>query len=210
MNTTKFCRACRASVPSMTVVESCQSLEVKGLDLVVDGLRNWECSECGAQVETPDQMDYNAELIKAAYQKVRCGNKDQRGLLRGSSIREIRNRLGLTQKQAAAVFGGGPTAFAKYEAEDVIQSAAMDKLLRVASAVPEAAAWLAQQARVSITSTRPEVDLWRSLITAHLASKPVRVAKVFSADESTKIGRFNMGETVAPSPCNDKDFAHVA
>lgn len=36
------------------------------------------------------------------------------------------------------MFGGGPVAFSKYESDDVMQSDAMDKLLRLAAEVPAA------------------------------------------------------------------------
>ena len=39
----------------------------------------------------------------------------------------------LTQEEAAKVFGGGVNAFSKYERGEVTQSAAMDKLIRVAA-----------------------------------------------------------------------------
>lgn len=60
------------------------------------------------------------------------------GLLTGEEIRKIRSFLGITQNEAATIFGGGTVAFSKYENNDVIQSVSMDKLLRVASEVPEA------------------------------------------------------------------------
>lgn len=68
------------------------------------------------------------------------------GLLTGAQIRTLRESLGLTQAQAARIFGGGPVAFSKYEHDDVTQSDAMDKLLRVANAVPEALAHLERAA----------------------------------------------------------------
>jgi len=39
--------------------------------------------------------------------------------------------LGLTQHAASSIFGGGLNAFSKYERGEVIQSKAMDKLIRV-------------------------------------------------------------------------------
>jgi HTH-type transcriptional regulator/antitoxin MqsA len=43
------------------------------------------------------------------------------------------------------LFGGDPVAFSKYEADDVTQSDAMDKLLRVVSFVPAVFAYLTEQ-----------------------------------------------------------------
>lgn len=54
-------------------------------------------------------------------------------LLSGSEILGLRKRYGLSQQQAAQLFGGGPVAFSKYENDDVAHSEAMDKLLRLVS-----------------------------------------------------------------------------
>ena len=53
------------------------------------------------------------------------------GLLTGIEIVALRKQYGLTQDQAAKLFGGGPVAFSKYENDDVSQSEAMDSLLRL-------------------------------------------------------------------------------
>ena len=53
------------------------------------------------------------------------------GLLTGTEIVALRKQYGLTQDQAAKLFGGGPVAFSKYENDDVSQSEAMDSLLRL-------------------------------------------------------------------------------
>ena len=53
------------------------------------------------------------------------------GLLTGAANLALRKRYGLTQPQAARLFGGGPVAFSKYENDDVAHSEAMDKLLRL-------------------------------------------------------------------------------
>lgn len=62
------------------------------------------------------------------------------GLLTGSEILALRKRYGMTQDQAARLFGGGPVAFSKYENDDVAQSESMDSLLRLVRR-SEAAFW---------------------------------------------------------------------
>lgn len=57
-------------------------------------------------------------------------------------------KLGLIQVDTTSLFGGGPVAFSKYEADDVTQSDAMDKLLRVVSFVPAAFAYLTEQSAI--------------------------------------------------------------
>lgn len=46
--------------------------------------------------------------------------------------------MGINKSEAARIFGGGPVAFSKYEADDLAQSGVMDRFLRLAAAVPEA------------------------------------------------------------------------
>lgn len=89
------------------------------------------CDECGSE-------QAGAEELRANKRAMIAFKKQVDGLLTGRQVREIRDHLGLTQAEAAKAFGGGPVAFSKYEADDVMQSEAMDKLLRLAAKVPEA------------------------------------------------------------------------
>jgi HTH-type transcriptional regulator / antitoxin MqsA len=52
-------------------------------------------------------------------------------------IRAIREACGLSQQDAAGVFGGGPKAFEKYEAGEVAPSSSMTRLLLLAARRPE-------------------------------------------------------------------------
>src|SRR5699024_9109270 len=60
----------------------------------------------------------------------------------------VRKQFDLTQQGAALLFGGGTNAFSKYERGDVIQSVAMDRLLRLTSRLPFTLPMLAQFAGV--------------------------------------------------------------
>lgn len=53
------------------------------------------------------------------------------GLLEPADVRRIRRKLKLSQRDASARLGGGPAAFQKYEAGDVLVSQAMSNLLRL-------------------------------------------------------------------------------
>jgi HTH-type transcriptional regulator/antitoxin MqsA len=64
------------------------------------------------------------------------------GLLEPEDIRRIRRNLGLSQREAGAVIGGGPNAFQKYEAGDVVVSHAISSALRILDAYPDALAIL--------------------------------------------------------------------
>lgn len=123
-----------------------RDMQHKGIALLVEGLQYSYCPSCEAEITAPAQMDHNALLIRTAYQQERARVKAEQHMLTGEQIRAIREKLAITQKQAAKIFGGGPTAFSKYETEDIVQNTSMDKLLRLANAMPSAFAWLANRA----------------------------------------------------------------
>jgi transcriptional regulator with XRE-family HTH domain len=52
-------------------------------------------------------------------------------------IRAIREVCGLSQREAARVFGGGPKAFEKYESGEVATSSSMTRLLLLAARRPD-------------------------------------------------------------------------
>lgn len=97
------------------------------------------CDACGAEQALPVQTRNNKRIMNAF-------KKEVDGLLPGQAVAELREKFKISQTQAAKIFGGGPVAFAKYESNDVIQSNAMDKLLRVALNVQGAFQYLAELA----------------------------------------------------------------
>jgi HTH-type transcriptional regulator/antitoxin MqsA len=103
------------------------------------------CKQCGNEVIFADQIKRNDCVLRDAWRKID-------GLLTASEIVELRNKLGLTQQEAAKIFGGGINAFSKYERSEVIQSVAMDKLMRLALNIPDVLIWLKQQSGLSIAS----------------------------------------------------------
>lgn len=104
-------------------------LDHGGSSIRVSDLECHVCDHCGADPVYPDQIRRNERRIADA-RRVRDG------LLTGNKIRAAREALGMTQAQAAQLFGGGANAFSKYERGDVIQSVAMDRLIRVVMALP--------------------------------------------------------------------------
>jgi len=99
--------------------------------LTVSELECHRCSCCDADPVFAEQIRRNQARVADA-------KRAHDGMLTGAEIRALRERLGLSQQQAAVVFGGGANAFSKYERGDVIQSAAMDRLLQLAAAIPAA------------------------------------------------------------------------
>lgn len=122
-----------------------RSYDVDGFPYVVQGLRHSLCDHCGEYITTPEQSRYNKRVIIAARDQA-VAERDRLQRLTPDEILSIRKRLQLTQVQAARVFGGGPNAFGKYENAEVAPSDGMEKLLRLADKVPEAAVWLLRRA----------------------------------------------------------------
>lgn len=123
MSLQTICAVCEEGV--LETRKTTRQVDGQGLSLMVEGLRHQVCPICGVEQFGPDELRHNKQLVMAA-------RKRAKGLLTGAQVREIRSSLGLTQAQAAEVFGGGRNAFSKYENDVVEQSDAMDKLLRVA------------------------------------------------------------------------------
>ena len=88
------------------------------------------CNACGRDFVPPELIRKNDEALRAA-------KRAYDGLLAPEEIHEARRALGLTQEEAAEVFGGGANAFSKYERGEVSQSAAMDRLIRLCVNHPE-------------------------------------------------------------------------
>jgi putative zinc finger/helix-turn-helix YgiT family protein len=94
-----------------------------------------ECDSCGSDQASTTQARSNKRAVTAFKKRVD-------GLLEGHEIARLRTAMHLTQAKAAEIFGGGPVAFSKYENDDVVQSEAMDTLIRLAASVPAARNWL--------------------------------------------------------------------
>jgi len=135
---TVYCPNCDAE-NSLSPFTYNREIEYAGHKIVVAGLEACLCRVCGGDPVLEDQARRNhARYVDA--------KRHADGLLTGEQIAAIRRNLGLTQSDAAVLFGGGRNAFSKYERGEVTQSVAMDRLMRLVSELPEAEAWLRAQA----------------------------------------------------------------
>ena len=103
------------------------------------------CDSCGTLLQTP-------QIIRTNVRNKQRSKNAHDGLLLGEEILAFRVTYGLTQKQAAEIFGGGPTAFAKYEADEIAHNVSMDRLLRLCLAEPHNILLVAEQALIALTS----------------------------------------------------------
>lgn len=115
------------------------TVDVRGLHVNVEGLRLNECTQCKRQWVSSEQRRHNDEVIKAAFVKTRDETRWREGLLSGGEIQQVRERFGLSQRDASCIFGGGVNSFNKYESGEVLQSQAMDNLLRITFRTGDAA-----------------------------------------------------------------------
>jgi len=93
------------------------TLTYKGQSITVD-MPGWYCDQSEEGVLTGEDM----KISDRALNRLKARTQ---GLLEPEEIRRIRKRLGLTQEAAGELIGGGPRAFQKYEAGDLLPSRAV-------------------------------------------------------------------------------------
>lgn len=121
-------------------------VQINGLSYKVV-LHSRYCSACTSEFAGLVESRFNKRAMVALKKRVE-------GLLTGKRVAEIRAKNHLTIEQAGAVFGGGPVAFCKYEQDDICQTVAMDKLLRMADKFPDVACELKHMAGLGSVASR--------------------------------------------------------
>lgn len=111
-----------------------------------------KCTVCGTELTTPAQTKVNQRRIADA-------RRIADGLLTGNEIRKFRETFGITQAEAAQLFGGGPNSFSKYERGEILQSTAMDRLIRVTNEFPQIFPYLGKLA----TGVQPKLRIHERL-----------------------------------------------
>lgn len=123
------------------------TLNFKGLTIDVDGLAETKCGNCGLVWNTEGQDKDNLDRMRDAFAVKRDEVRHRDGLLTGDQIELVLSELGLSKARASTLLGGGPNAFPKYISGEVLQSVAMDRLLRLTLAFGEAAVRYLDQGR---------------------------------------------------------------
>jgi HTH-type transcriptional regulator / antitoxin MqsA len=114
------------------------ALTYKGQSVTIQ-MPGWYCANSGESIHTGEDMTVSDAALKTLKIKVEK-------LLTPEEIKRIRQKLGLTQREAGEVIGGGPNAFQKYESGDVLLSKGMSNFLRVLEKHPEEVRELKEQA----------------------------------------------------------------
>lgn len=123
------CPAC--DVGTLREEHGVEELSYNGQTFVLNNMVYSVCDVCGTEIVIPEQARSNDRLIREEHRRID-------GLLPAEKIKDLRRKLKLTQHDASFLFGGGTNAFSKYECSEVIQSVAMDRLLRIVDLVPGA------------------------------------------------------------------------
>ena len=82
----------------------------------------WYCDESDESIHNGSDMKVSDRALTELKAKVE-------GRLAPKTVRRIRKRLKLTQKDAGRLIGGGPNAFQKYESGDILVSHAVTSAL---------------------------------------------------------------------------------
>jgi HTH-type transcriptional regulator/antitoxin MqsA len=105
------------------------TITYKGRSITIQ-MPGWYCQDSDESIHTGEDMKVSDAALKSLKVEVEK-------LLPPEEIRRIREKLGLTQRQAGEVIGGGPNAFQKYESGEVLVSKGMSNFLRVLEKHPE-------------------------------------------------------------------------
>lgn len=122
MNNSNQCTSCG----SFSMVRDENHTEVithNNESVTLTGLSGWFCSSCGDGWFDDD----SSVRVSEAGDRLVLNAREQRCL----EVRRIRKKLGLTQKEAAAIFGGGPNAFSLYERGKIEPHTSTLKLLHL-------------------------------------------------------------------------------
>ncbi len=113
------------------------TLEYKGARVTFD-MPGWYCDASDESIHTGEDMKVSDRALNRL-------KAEREGLPSPDEIKRIRTKLGLTQEQAGELIGGGPRAFQKYEAGDLLPSRAIGSALALLDNDPAGLRVLRQQ-----------------------------------------------------------------
>lgn len=122
----KKCSFCENGYLERKVLE--ETYEYKGHKITLNQPGEY-CNSCEEAIFSGNDLKINKKTLHD-WQTVADG------FLPSDEVRRIRKKLGLTQRQAAEIFGGGPNAFSRYECGDFVQMKSTDNLLRLLDKYP--------------------------------------------------------------------------
>ena len=121
------------------------TITYRGESLTFD-MPGWYADSSDESIHTGEDMKVSDRMLNRLKSRVE-------GLLEPDEIRRIRKKLGLSQTAAGEIIGGGPRAFQKYEAGDLLPSRAISSALTLLNYNPSGLAILRTPARTSYGRT---------------------------------------------------------
>ena len=97
------------------------TLTYKG-ETITFNMPGWYCDSSDESIHTGQDMKVSDRMLNRLRARIE-------GLLEPQEIRRIRKKLGISQKEAGQMIGGGPRAFQKYESGDLLPSRAISSAL---------------------------------------------------------------------------------
>jgi HTH-type transcriptional regulator/antitoxin MqsA len=122
------------------------TVEYKGHKAQVRVAGRW-CDACGEAV-------FDGEALQKREQAFLALRANVEGVLSPIRVAEIRERLGLSQRRAGELLGGGPRAFQKYESGNQQVSVPMTNLLRLLEKDPRRLSELAKRSAGKLTAAQ--------------------------------------------------------
>jgi HTH-type transcriptional regulator/antitoxin MqsA len=116
-------QACPECGGQMRYARHADVLEYRGHRKTIQTL-GWWCTKCGEAILTGQPLVRR----ERAYQALKASVD---GVLGPREVTKVREALGLSQRSAGEMLGGGPRAFQKYEAGTQAVSVPMANLLRL-------------------------------------------------------------------------------
>jgi len=118
----------------------------KGHERTIETL-GWWCTQCGEGILAGDALKANEQVFQELKAEVDA-------VLSPAEVAAIRAKLGLSQRKAGELLGGGPRAFQKYEAGTQAVSTPMSNLLRLLANDPSRLAELVAKESAARPSRR--------------------------------------------------------
>jgi len=168
------CRYCEeGQMSEETFVEN---IKIGRANHSVNGLVHYRCNVCDSVMTSAEQYEYNFDLIKNA-------EKLSVNYVPIAALRDFRDRLCLSQRDAGKLIGVGEAAFGKYETGARL-SAPTAKLIRVLSTFPEAVRMLADEEGIDIAKTPAHAECkWTASVVPYSASRARQVPICENDDE---------------------------
>jgi len=178
-----MCPHCeRGELASRTIEET---IHYGGSHLTVQGVEISVCPVCSEELVLPEQAKANEVLFADAKRR-------HDGLLTSGEIVSWRKRHRLSQADAAKLLGGGVNAFSKYERGEVMQSKAMDLLMRASQTVPGVLPFLMAEANFICDSSASHNWETAAVVVSIIRSVKAKSAPVPAMNEAVWHNDYNL------------------